>query len=91
MEEMKTPQAERNESAALTMETFQKIEYKRPDMGAMKKKLKQLLRMPAGSHPVAILCIGHVTQFYDKPMLEQEKWATRADLSALVSDNKWPE
>ena len=44
MEEMKTPQAERNESAALTMETFQKIEYKRPDMGAMKKKLKQLLR-----------------------------------------------
>ena len=44
MEEIKAPQAERKESAALTMETFQKIEYKRPDMGAMKKKLKSLLR-----------------------------------------------
>lgn len=55
------------------------------------QKLKQLLHMPEGSHPVAILCIGHVTAFYDKPMLEQEKWAARADLSSLVSDNKWPE
>ena len=44
MEEIKAPQAERKESAALTMETFQKIEYKRPEMGAMKKKLKSLLR-----------------------------------------------
>ncbi len=54
------------------------------------KKLKSLLHMPEGSHPVAILCIGHVEKFYDKPMLEQENWAARADLSALVSDNHWP-
>ncbi|MEZ5539721.1 MAG: 5,6-dimethylbenzimidazole synthase [Pseudomonadales bacterium] len=45
------------------------------------KKLKSLLHMPEGSHPVAILCIGHVEKFYDKPMLEQENWAARADLS----------
>ena len=44
MVEIKAPQAARQDSAALTMETFQKIEYKRPDMGAMKKKLKTLLR-----------------------------------------------
>ncbi len=54
------------------------------------QKLKQLLRMPEGSHPVAILCIGHVAKFYDKPMLEQENWAARADLSTLVFNNEWP-
>lgn len=52
--------------------------------------LKQLLHMPADSHPVAILCIGHVEKFYDKPMLEQEKWADRADLNTLVAENRWP-
>lgn len=53
--------------------------------------LKQLLGMPAGSRPVAILCIGHVEQFYEQPMLQQEQWATRADLAQLVADNHWPE
>ncbi|KZY63539.1 5,6-dimethylbenzimidazole synthase, partial [Oleiphilus sp. HI0065] len=31
--------------------------------------LKAVLNMPEDSHPVAILCLGHVDQFYDKPML----------------------
>ncbi len=53
--------------------------------------LKQLLGMPAGSRPVAILCIGHVEKFYEQPMLQQEQWATRADLAQLVADNHWPE
>jgi 5,6-dimethylbenzimidazole synthase len=53
-------------------------------------ELKQLLHMPADSHPVAILCIGHVEKFYDKPMLEQEKWADRSDLNTLVAENRWP-
>lgn len=53
--------------------------------------LKKLLSMPDGSKPVAILCIGQVEKFYEKPMLEQEKWATRADLATLVSENIWPE
>jgi len=53
--------------------------------------LKTLLGMPAGSHPVAILCIGHVEKFYEQPMLAQEKWATRADLSTLVAENHWPQ
>lgn len=52
--------------------------------------LKQLLGMPAGSRPVAILCIGHVEKFYEQPMLQQEQWATRADLARLVADNHWP-
>ncbi len=53
--------------------------------------LKQLLGMPAGSRPVAILCVGHVEKFYEQPMLQQEKWATRADLATLVAENHWPE
>ena len=52
--------------------------------------LKALLQMPAGSRPVAILCVGQVDAFYDEPMLAQEKWASRADLSTLVADNHWP-
>ena len=53
--------------------------------------LKKLLGMPAGSHPVAILCIGHVEKFYEQPMLAKEKWATRADLATLVAENHWPQ
>ncbi len=53
--------------------------------------LKTLLGMPAGSHPVAILCIGHVEKFYEQPMLAQEKWAARADLATLVAENHWPQ
>src|SRR2546430_7438716 len=33
--------------------------------------LRQLLRMPEGSRPIAILCLGYVPQFYEQPMLEQ--------------------
>src|SRR5258706_11601719 len=36
------------------------------------QQLGDLLRMPAGATPVAILCLGHVPAFYDKPMLALE-------------------
>lgn len=51
--------------------------------------LKSLLKMPEDSQPIAILCLGHVEQFYAKPMLEQEQWATRKDLDGLVFENVW--
>ena len=51
--------------------------------------LKNLLNMPEDSQPVAILCLGHVAQFYDKPMLEQEQWATRKNLDHLLFENGW--
>lgn len=53
-------------------------------------KLSQLLGMPAGAKPIAILCIGHVEAFYKKPMLEIEGWASRQDLKDLVFENGWP-
>lgn len=52
--------------------------------------LAQLLGMPLGARPVAVLCLGPVAQFYEKPMLEQEGWAQRQPLSELVSENGWP-
>lgn len=51
--------------------------------------LKNLLKMPESSSPQAILCIGHVDKFYQKPMLEQENWATRRDLNNLIFENTW--
>lgn len=51
--------------------------------------LRALLRMPQGSRPVAILCLGRVEAFYPQPMLETQKWRERADLSKLVFDDHW--
>lgn len=51
--------------------------------------LAALLNMPAGAKPIAILCLGHVAEFYPKPMLELENWATPQALSALVWENAW--
>jgi len=53
--------------------------------------LAELLRMPPGSRPIAILCLGHVAEFYAKPMLELENWATPQPLSAFVYENGWPD
>src|SRR5665647_2762874 len=33
----------------------------------------ELLHMPAGAEPIALLCIGPVQAFYDEPMLQQER------------------
>jgi 5,6-dimethylbenzimidazole synthase len=51
--------------------------------------LAGLLAMPAGSKPIAILCLGHVAEFYPKPMLEMENWIRPQPLSALVFENGW--
>lgn len=48
-----------------------------------------LLNMPTGSKPVAILCLGHVPAFYDKPLLEQAGWAVRQPWEDLVFENHW--
>jgi 5,6-dimethylbenzimidazole synthase len=51
--------------------------------------LKTLLNMPEDSQPIAILCLGHVDKFYDKPMLEQEQWENRKDFNTLLFENAW--
>ncbi|MDN3518885.1 5,6-dimethylbenzimidazole synthase [Aquisalimonas lutea] len=51
--------------------------------------LRDLLGIPEGGRPVAILCLGHVEAFYDAPMLEQEGWDTRRPLEELVFEDGW--
>jgi 5,6-dimethylbenzimidazole synthase len=53
------------------------------------EELAQLLNIPPGAKPVAILCLGHVAAFYDRPMLEQERWAKRQALESFVFENRW--
>lgn len=52
--------------------------------------LAQLLQMPTGAEPMAVLCLGHVPAFYERPMLEEEQWATRQSLADLVYQDRWP-
>lgn len=52
--------------------------------------VSRLLQMPTGAKPVAILCLGHVEQFYEAPMLELEGWASRQPLSECVFEDSWP-
>jgi 5,6-dimethylbenzimidazole synthase len=51
--------------------------------------LKNLLKMPADSKPLAILCLGYVSEFYEKPILEQENWATRHALETVLFENSF--
>lgn len=51
--------------------------------------LAQLLEMPAGSYPLAVLCLGPVQAYYAEPMLQQEKWAARAPLQDMLFEERW--
>lgn len=53
------------------------------------KALADLLKMPTGSKPIAILCLGHVDEFYSQPMLEIENWRKARPLDEFVSENGW--
>lgn len=52
-------------------------------------ELAALLAMPTGSKPVAILCLGQVTEFYPAPMLVQEGWTEEQPLQDLLFHNTW--
>ena len=53
--------------------------------------LAQLLAMPTGSEPVAIICLGHVEEFYPAPMLQLEGWREPAPIDSYVMNNRWQE
>ena len=54
-------------------------------------QLANLLNMPEDSRPIAILCIGHVEKFYEKPMLIEQKWGEAAPIEDFLFENSWPE
>ncbi|ANF27707.1 5,6-dimethylbenzimidazole synthase [Stutzerimonas stutzeri] len=51
--------------------------------------LADLLQMPAGAKPVAVICLGPVAEFYPAPMLALEGWTKPRPLSDLLFDNFW--
>jgi 5,6-dimethylbenzimidazole synthase len=51
--------------------------------------LRELLRMPAGAKPVAVLCLGRVPEFYPRPMLEMTEWTRGCSLESLVHTDYW--
>ena len=51
--------------------------------------LAACLHLPPGAEPIALLCIGPVHAFYEEPMLQQERWATRCALDDLLFENTW--
>ncbi|APV41478.1 5,6-dimethylbenzimidazole synthase [Pseudomonas frederiksbergensis] len=51
--------------------------------------LANLLGFPAGAKPLAVLCLGPVTEFYPAPMLVLEGWAQARPLSELLYENYW--
>ncbi|GLS91382.1 oxidoreductase [Psychromonas marina] len=51
--------------------------------------LAELLNMPKQSRPIAILCIGHVEKFYEKPMLVEQNWIEPTPSEQLIFENSW--
>lgn len=47
--------------------------------------LKDILGLPANVVPVAYLCLGRVTEFYDRPELETKGWRRRLPIEELVT------
>ncbi|SRX92522.1 Putative oxidoreductase [Mycobacterium tuberculosis H37Rv] [Mycobacterium shimoidei] len=53
------------------------------------RRLASLLSIPADAEPVAILCLGPVPDFPDRPALELDGWAVGRPLAEFVSENTW--
>ncbi|WP_434580158.1 5,6-dimethylbenzimidazole synthase [Pseudomonas sp. Z5-35] len=51
--------------------------------------LADLLGLPSGAKPFAILCLGPVEGFYPAPMLALEGWAQPRPLDELLYENRW--
>jgi len=53
------------------------------------QQLAALLAMPTDADPVAILCLGPVPEFPDRPALELDGWAFARPLAEFVCENRW--
>jgi len=49
-----------------------------------------LLGCPQGAKPIALLCLGPVKVFYDAPMLEEEGWRKRLEITEVLAENRYP-
>lgn len=53
--------------------------------------LAALLGLPEGAEPLAVLCLGPVSEFYPRPMLVEEGWAQERPLADMLFENHWGE
>ncbi|MFL9814913.1 5,6-dimethylbenzimidazole synthase [Stutzerimonas sp. VN223-3] len=53
--------------------------------------LAELLEMPTGAEPVAVLCLGPVDAFYPAPMLALQGWTQPRRLQELLFEDGWEE
>jgi 5,6-dimethylbenzimidazole synthase len=51
--------------------------------------LAELLQMPAGAEPVAVICLGPVAEFYPAPMLALQGWIQPRPLEELLFEDRW--
>lgn len=51
--------------------------------------LKNALKIPEEIVPIAYLCIGYVSEFKEKPELEESGWQPRLHLPSLLHYDKW--
>ncbi|MNZ84903.1 5,6-dimethylbenzimidazole synthase [compost metagenome] len=51
--------------------------------------LGELLGLPEGAEPLALLCLGPVSEFYPRPMLVEEGWAEEKPLADMLFENHW--
>jgi len=55
------------------------------------KALQAALNIPSNIVPIAYLCVGYVSHFYDKPELETAGWLNRTPLDDLLYFDQWGE
>lgn len=53
------------------------------------RALAHLLGMPDDARPVAVLCIGHPSEFLPQPMLEREGWGCRRPMDEVLGIDGW--
>ena len=52
-------------------------------------RLGQLLGCPPDAQPIALLCLGPVREFYERPMLEQLHWRQGRPLREMLMLDAW--
>ena len=51
--------------------------------------LRAALGIPSSIQPIAYLCVGYVSHFFDKPELEAAGWLPRTPLADVVWTDRW--
>ncbi|KZS65957.1 5,6-dimethylbenzimidazole synthase [Mycobacterium ostraviense] len=53
------------------------------------QRLAALLGIPSDAEPVAVLCLGPVPEFPERPALELDGWAVARPLPEFIWENRW--